>query len=176
MTRGTGREARTRGDSICGYIGSTEDAASRPVTPVRRPGSLSGWARSFERGLRLLGDRAERLRIVYGELRQHLAVERDLGLAKAGHELGVRELVLPRGGVDADDPQPPERPLLVLAVTVGVVERMLDLFLRVAVRGLLQPPVALRLAENLAALLARVNGTLDAWHSPIPSPAASSRS
>ena len=46
MTRGTGCEARTQGASICRHIGATEDAASRPVTPVRRPGPLSGQAPS----------------------------------------------------------------------------------------------------------------------------------
>ncbi len=44
MTRGTGREARTQGTSICGHIGATEDAAWRRVTPVRRPGPSSGHA------------------------------------------------------------------------------------------------------------------------------------
>src|SRR5262245_2577971 len=44
MTRGTGREARAQGASICGHIGATEDAASRRVTPVRRHGSFSGQA------------------------------------------------------------------------------------------------------------------------------------
>jgi quercetin dioxygenase-like cupin family protein len=43
MTRGTWREARTQGASIC-HIGATEDAASRRVTTVRRPGSLPGRA------------------------------------------------------------------------------------------------------------------------------------
>ena len=41
MTRGTGREARTQGAPICRHIGATEDAASRRVPPVKRPGSLS---------------------------------------------------------------------------------------------------------------------------------------
>src|ERR671919_1216374 len=44
MTRGTSCEARTQGASICRHIGATEDAASRGVTPVRRPGLLSGQA------------------------------------------------------------------------------------------------------------------------------------
>src|SRR5215470_994684 len=44
MTRGTWREARTQGDSICRNIEATEDAASRHVTPVRRPVQLSGQA------------------------------------------------------------------------------------------------------------------------------------
>src|SRR6266511_2672537 len=44
MTRGTWREARTQGALICRYIGATEDAASRRVTPVRRPGPFPGQA------------------------------------------------------------------------------------------------------------------------------------
>ncbi len=44
MTRGTGREARKQGAPISRHTGATEDAASRRVTPVRRPGSLSGQA------------------------------------------------------------------------------------------------------------------------------------
>jgi hypothetical protein len=44
MTRGTCREARTQEASICRHIGATEDAASRHVTSVRRPGSFPGQA------------------------------------------------------------------------------------------------------------------------------------
>src|SRR2546426_7072958 len=44
MTRGTRREARTQDAPICKQIGASEDAASRRVTPVRRPGLLSGQA------------------------------------------------------------------------------------------------------------------------------------
>src|SRR2546425_2509638 len=44
MTRGTRREARTQDAPICRHIGASEDAASRRVTPVRRPGLLSGQA------------------------------------------------------------------------------------------------------------------------------------
>jgi 3-oxoacyl-[acyl-carrier protein] reductase len=51
MTRGTRREARTQGASICRHIGATEDAASRRVTPVRRPGPFPGQAPNVELGL-----------------------------------------------------------------------------------------------------------------------------
>src|SRR5262249_58228021 len=80
------------------------------------------------------------------------------------------EVVLAGGRVDADDPELPERPLLGLAVAVGVDERVLDLLLGVAVALALEPPVALRLLEDLAPLLARVNGSLDAWHASLPLP------
>src|SRR6266545_353334 len=82
-----------------------------------------------------------------------LPVELDLGRLQARDELVVRETVRASCGVDSHDPEPAERPLLVLAITVRIAERVLDLLLRVAVRGLLQPPVPLRLAENLAPLL-----------------------
>src|SRR5262249_26173904 len=64
----------------------------------------------------------------------------------------------------ADDPEATELALLVLAIAVRVDERVLDLLLRVRVVRALEAPVALRLLENLAALLARVDGTLDAGH------------
>src|SRR5207248_9722023 len=101
---------------------------------------------------------------------EHLAVELDLGLLQPVDELVVREAVLPRCRIDADDPEPPELALLVLAVAVRVDERVLDLLLRVLVRGLLEPPVALRLLEDLAALLARVDGPLHTGHRLLPPP------
>src|SRR6185437_9627989 len=51
-----------------------------------------------------------------------------------------------------------------LPVAVGVDERVVDLLLGVLVGALLDPPVALRLLEDLAPLLACVDRTLDARH------------
>src|SRR4029079_7907763 len=94
--------------------------------------------------------------------------ELDPGLAAPGDELVVREPVMPRPGVDAHDPEPTERALLRLAVAVGVDERVLDLLLRVAVARMLEAPVALGLLEDLAALLARVDGSLHTRHGYLP--------
>src|SRR5918996_5850975 len=44
MTRDTWCEARTQGGPICRHIEPSEDAASRRVAPVRRPGSSPGRA------------------------------------------------------------------------------------------------------------------------------------
>ena len=87
---------------------------------------------------------------------------------QAGHELVVREPVLARGSVDADDPERAHRPLAVLAVPVGVDERVLDLLLRGRVARVLEPPVPARFVQHLAALLARGDGTLDSRHRLAP--------
>src|SRR5205823_3238925 len=99
---------------------------------------------------------------------KHLAVKLDLGRLQAGDELVVREAVRAGARVDPHDPEAAELALLVLAVAVGVAERVLDLLLGVRVRALLDPPIALRLLEDLAALLARVNRSLDPWHQWLP--------
>src|SRR3712207_8664906 len=67
-----------------------------------------------QRGLGARGDLRERRRIAHREVGEHLPVEVDLGLLEARHELVVREALLPGRRVDAEDPQPPKRPLLVL--------------------------------------------------------------
>src|ERR1051325_2894322 len=46
---------------------------------------------------------------------------------------------------------------------------MVELLLRALVAGVLQAPVAAGLIEHLAALLACVDGPLDAWHRSAPS-------
>src|SRR3954465_15257207 len=126
----------------------------------------------FERRLRLLGDRLERGRLVDCELGEDLAVELDVRLLAAVDELVVGEALLPRGRVDARDPEAAEDALLVLAVAVGVDERVLDLLLRVGVRGVLEPPVATCLLEDLAPLLAGVDGSFYARHLAQPFPSS----
>src|SRR5262249_36697524 len=117
-----------------------------------------------QRGLGLVRDHLERVRIRHGQIGQHLAVELDPCLPAPSHELVVGEAFLPRGGVDADDPEPPEGALARLAVAVRVDERLVDLLLGALVARVLLAPVALRLLEHLAVLLARGNRSLDAWH------------
>src|SRR5262249_32817898 len=115
-------------------------------------------------GLGLLGNRGEGCGVVDREIREDLAVELDAGLAAAVHELVVRQPVRARRRVDPRDPELPEVALLHLPVAVGVDERPVDLLLRVPVVGALPAPVALRLLENLAPLLLRMERPLDARH------------
>ena len=60
-------------------------------------------------------------------LGQDLAVELDLGELQPVHELVVRQAVLARAGVDADDPQTAELALAHAAVAVGVLPAALHL-------------------------------------------------
>src|SRR4029077_17611233 len=78
--------------------------------------------------------------------------------------LAVGEVVRAGGRVDADDPEPAEVALAHAPVAIGVLQAVLDLLLRALLDLRLQAPVAGGLGQNLAALLARVNGSLDAGH------------
>src|SRR5581483_4525621 len=111
--------------------------------------------------LRLTGERRKGRGARHGEVRQALAIQRDAGLLQAAHELSVSEAVLPRGGVDADDPEPAEVPLLAAAADVGVLERRVDRFLRGAVQLALVGVVALRQRQQLLALRAANRASLD---------------
>src|SRR5437868_2769072 len=61
-----------------------------------------------------------------GEIRQHLAVDRDARFGKAVDEDAVGHAERPHRGVEALDPQGPEGPLLALAVAEGVLAGLLD--------------------------------------------------
>src|SRR5215207_9504313 len=76
---------------------------------------LGGGTRGGTGGLRLLGEHRERLRLAGGEVGEHLPVERHASDLEALDEGAVRQAVLARGGVDADDPQPAEVALLAAA-------------------------------------------------------------
>jgi hypothetical protein len=116
------------------------------------------------RRLGLLDDLAELRRVGDREIREHLPVELDVRGLEPRHELVVRQPVCAGACVDPHDPEPAELTLAHLAVAIGVRERALDLLLGVLVVRLLEPEVALGFLEDLAPLLARVNGTLDSGH------------
>ena len=74
-------------------------------------------------------NRLESLRIGHGHVGQNLAVQLDVGLQQAGDELAVAQAERTDGGVDADDPQPAEIALAVVAVAVGVDAGADEIFL-----------------------------------------------
>ena len=83
----------------------------------------------------------------------------------------VGHAVLARGGVDARDPQAAEVALAVAAVAVRVGVRLHDRFLGALVVRVRLAAEALRPLEGRAALLAGVDGALDAGHL-VPAPSS----
>src|SRR6267378_3961306 len=79
-----------------------------------------------QRGLGLFSDRLERRRLVDGEIRQHLAVDRDARLGEAVDKDAVGHAERPHRGVETLDPQRAEGALLALAVAEGVLPGLLD--------------------------------------------------
>src|ERR1700722_8990332 len=86
----------------------------------------SGGALSRQRGLGLFSDRLERRRFVDGEVRQHLAVDRDARLGEAVDKDAVGHAERTHGGIEALDPQCAEGALLALAVAEGVLPGLVD--------------------------------------------------
>src|SRR5712672_3888263 len=79
-----------------------------------------------QRGLGLFSDRLERRRLVDGEIRQHLAVDRDARPGEAVDKDAVGHAERTHGGVEALDPQCAEGTLLALAIAEGVLPGLLD--------------------------------------------------
>src|SRR4029450_7580256 len=131
-------------------------------------GTVSSLRLGVESGLGLGRDGREGGRIAHREVREHLAVELDVRLPATGDELVVGQPLLPGRGVDPDDPKTPEDALLLLAVAIGMDVGLDDRLLRLAVGDVRLAYVALRLVEHLAALLARLNRSLDARDSYLP--------
>src|SRR6185295_2653392 len=111
-------------------------------------------------GRRDLRDGRKTLRIGDGDVGQHLAVQRHVRLAEPGDESAVAQAREPGRGVDPDDPQRTEIPLLPGPVTAGVVQRALDGLIRALVAVLPPAPVALGQLENPIAATARLETLL----------------
>src|SRR6185503_3780347 len=132
--------------------GTKKGALARRPREFGVRGCLSG------RGLPgFLGKTSERLGVADGDVREHLAVKLDAGRLEAVHELAVAHALLPRGRVDAHDPEPPEVALLVAPVAVRVRIRLDERFLGALVARVRLPAEPLGPLERGAALLARVN-------------------
>src|SRR4029077_19941074 len=132
----------------------------------RRRGSRRGQC-GFGR-MRQLG---ERRGVARRDLGQRLAVEIDAGELQARDETAVGDVVLPRGRVDADDPQPPIVAFLALAAGGREVAGAIGGFLGELVELALAKEIALghrkKLLARLSALVpafdSRHRGTLFGW-------------
>src|SRR5260221_7604641 len=95
-------------------------------------GSLGRTASAVQQSLLegclgLIDQGLKRCRLAHGQIGHHLAVDFDSGLEDAVHELRVGQAMLAGRSVDALDPEPTERALLVAAIAIGVLKALLDL-------------------------------------------------
>src|SRR6185437_11286909 len=119
---------------------------------------------SSQAGLGLLGNRAKRRDVMHGEVRQHLAVDGDAGLAEAVDQAAVGQAELARGRVDAHDPQRAELALLLLAADVGVLLGLGDGLLGDAVDLAAGVVIALGGLQGFLVTRTRGDATLDSCH------------
>src|SRR5579862_8091467 len=138
---------------------------SKAWMPGTRPGVTGNLS---ERRLGLADDRLERRRLGNGEVREHLAVDHDAGLAQAGDEAAVVETERAHRRIEALDPQCAEGALLALAVAEGILARLLYRLFGDA-DGVLAPAViALGGLEHLLVLGMGCDAALDACHGRSP--------
>src|SRR5258708_2211995 len=95
----------------------------------RRVPARTCCLRGVQGGARLVGECAKSHRVAHRDVGQNLPVHLDARELQSVHEDGVAHVVLPGTRVDADDPQPAEIPLFVLAIAVGVLPSALDVLL-----------------------------------------------
>src|SRR3989442_12215812 len=136
---------RTRGPSRRARPGSRRWARRRN----RRTTSLSGlWISWSEGFLCNLHQPGKGTAVAHGQVSQHLAVDLHSGLAKAVHQLAVGQPRLPRGGIDACDPELPHLALAAATVAIGISESVKDCLVRGAEEQLLREPKALGAVED----------------------------
>src|SRR5713226_1858395 len=110
-----------------GHLARRRASRFYPVmTASKTSQSTDGRHLSRQRGLGLFSDRLKRRRLVDGEIRQHLAVDRNARLGQAVDKDAVGHAERAHRGVDALDPQRAEGAFLALAVAKGVLPGLLD--------------------------------------------------
>src|SRR5688500_4120179 len=117
-----------------------------------------------QRAAGLGDDRLERLALVHRDVGQDLAVEVDAGELQAVHEAAIGQALHPHRRVDPLDPQGAERPLLHLAVAIGILPGLLDRLAGDPDRVLAAAVIARRLLQDPLVLGARGYAALDACH------------
>src|SRR3982074_1840443 len=114
--------ASTRGPSRRTKPGSRRWARRRKRRTISFSGlEISCWSEGFFGNLDQPGKGTA---VAHGQVSQHFAVDLHSGLAKAVHELVVRQPRLARGGVDACDPERSHLALAASPVSERVRKRM----------------------------------------------------
>lgn len=75
---------------------------------------------------RELYDFGKRLWVIDCQIREHFPVDADLFLIETGDETGIRNVVQPRSGVDASNPQGAKLPFLCSSVSIRVGTGFID--------------------------------------------------
>src|SRR5713101_717404 len=102
--------------------------------------------------------------VAHGQVSQHLAVDLHSGLAKAVHKLVVGQPRLPRGGIDASDPELPHLTFAAPPVAVGVCESMQHRLVRGTEQQLLRKPKPLDPIEDRFVPAVSRDAALDSCH------------
>src|SRR6516164_8783125 len=138
---------------------SNDEGPPRGAALVSAPGPRARrWMRMS--GRRDLGDRSKALRVGHGDVGQHLAVQRHLGLGQPSDEAAVAQPREAGRGIDPDDPQRAEVTLLPRPVTAGVVQCALHRLVGALVTILPPAPVPLGQLENPIAAPTRLETLL----------------
>src|SRR5690606_34307646 len=109
-------------------------------------------------------DGAEGARVTHREIREDLAVERDVRLLQAGDEARVRQAERTGRGVDARDPEAAEVPLLQAAADVAVLPGVADDLDRLAEAVLAVAEEAFGLLDDAVVTAAGLEATFCAGH------------
>src|SRR5436305_8066724 len=170
-TRSASQPARSRTAEAARSNSPARDSTA--AIPARVSPALSsslrgsrarGGALGLDRRLRQLRQAGEPRGVGDGHVGQHLAVEQRAGGVEAGDQAAVVEPVETGGGVDADDPQAAQLPLLLPPVAVGVDARLVHGLLGDAVGVRLGSPEAAGELEDLLAFLQALVAALDTSH------------
>src|SRR5206468_6699211 len=152
----------TRGPSRRARPGSRRWARRRSRRTTSLSGLLiSGW---LEVVLGNLHQPGKGTAVAHGQVSQHFAVDLHSGLAKAVHQLVVGQPRLPRGGVDARDPQLSHLALAAAAVAEGISEGVQHGLVGRAEQQLFGEPEALGPVEDRLVTAMRGDAALDACH------------
>src|SRR5580700_11766006 len=140
-----------------------------PRSKAWMPGTRPGMTKNLsERGLGLADDRLERCRLGDGEVREHLAVDYDAGLAQAGDEAAVIESERAHCRIEPLNPQRAEGALFPLAVAEGILARLLYRLLGDADGVLAPAAIALGGLEHFLVLGMGCDAAFDACHGRSP--------
>src|SRR5882762_9705520 len=153
--------ATTRGPSRRAKPGSRRWARRRNLRTASFSGLVIGRSEAF---LCNLHQPSKGTAVAHGQVSQHFAVDLHSGLAKAVHELAVRQPRLPGGRVDARDPQRTHLPLAAAPVPKRVSQGVKDGLVRGAEEELLGKPETLGAIEDRLVAQVCWNSSLDSRH------------